>query len=87
MKSYKRVIVLCVGAVFLYSALMIIIRLRITELGYEFEEAKAYERELREEQLKLRVDLADLVSEKRIKSRISVKGFAEPEPKQIVVIP
>jgi hypothetical protein len=86
-KNIKKYFILMAGAILLYSSLMILIRLKITELGYEFEETKAYERALREEQLVLRADLANRLSVRGLKKRWEAKGFAEPEPKQIVVIP
>jgi hypothetical protein len=75
------------GSIFLYSALMILIRLKITELGYAFEEVKSYERALREEQVNLRAELAGRLSVRGLRDRWVARGFAEPEPRQIVVIP
>lgn len=83
----KKFIILFAGSLLLYSTLMIVIRLKITELGYEFEEVKGYERALREEQLVLRADLARKLSVQHLKDRWKERGYDEPEPKQIVVIP
>lgn len=70
-------------AALFYSALMIVIRLKIMETAYQFEEAKAEERSLREEQQRLRVK----ISERLAPGRLKAVGFQEPEPSQIVLIP
>lgn len=67
----------------LYSAAMIVLRLRMTEMGYQFEELKSYERILKEEQLRLRAELARKLSPQQLR----LQGFAEPEARQVVVIP
>lgn len=70
------------GAFILYSSAMIILRLRMTEMGYEFEDQNK-ERSLKEEQLRLRADLAKMLSP----TSLRLKGFAEPEASQVVAIP
>ena len=67
----------------LFSACMIVIRLRMTELGYRFEELKAYERTLKEEQLSLRAKIGERLAPQKLK----LSGFTEPLPKQVVRIP
>jgi hypothetical protein len=66
-----------------YSAAMIVLRLRMTEMGYQFEELKTYERSLKEEQLRLRANLAKKLSPQQLR----LQGFAEPESRQVVAIP
>lgn len=71
------------GGFVLYSASMVVLRLRMTELGYQFEELKTYERSLKEEQLRLRAELARKLSPQQLR----LQGFSEPEARQVMVIP
>ncbi len=66
-----------------YAVGMMVIRLRITQLAYEYEELKKYERNAHEEQLRLRATLAKRLSP----VHKNFKDFREPEPNQIVMIP
>ncbi len=86
-KSGRFIVLSFLGGVFLYSVLTIIVRLRYTELGYQFEEAKSYERALEEEQVKLRSELSTRLSRSDLRSLKEFKDFKEPEPHQITVIP
>ena len=70
-------------ATLIYSGSLIIIRLKMTQKGYAFEQLKEYERALKEEQLRLKAKLAGALSPARFK----VEGFKEPEPHQIIRIP
>lgn len=78
-----RILLMIVGAVLLYGTSMIVVRLRMTELAYEFERLKNEERALREEQVRLRARLAEKLSPMRLK----LDGFTEPSPEQVVKIP
>ena len=84
----KKTIVILFSGFLLYCGAMIIVRLSITQMAYQFEELKNYERSLKEEQLRLRAvvskKMAPAVSE--LKSW-KEKGFAEPNHHQVVVIP
>lgn len=83
MRGLKRVFIfLGVGFIF-YGAGMIIIRLKMTETAYQFEEAKSYERTLREEQQRLRLK----ISESSGPDRMRLKNFQEPHPSQVTRIP
>jgi hypothetical protein len=62
---------------------MLVIRLHMTQLAYEFEDLKNYERSLKEEQLRLRLRIAEALSPNQAHS----KEFQEPRPDQVVVIP
>ena len=80
---FKWIALSILGGFILYSASMIILRLRMTEMGYQFEELKTAERGLKEEQLRLRAELARKLSPQVLK----LQGFSEPEAKQVVIIP
>lgn len=75
--------VMLLAGILLYSSAMMVIRLKMTEMAYTFEELKSYERSLREEQVRLRAEVSQRLSPAQLK----LKGFSEPMPKQVVVIP
>lgn len=62
---------------------MLVIRLHMTQLAYEFEDLKSYERSLKEEQLRLRSKIAEHLSPNQAYS----KDYVEPRPDQVVLIP
>ena len=82
-RSVKIIGVMVLGAVLIYSASLILIRLRMTAMAYKFEELKERERAMEEEQLKLKA----LLAEKLSPAKLILEGYSEPEPDQIVVIP
>jgi hypothetical protein len=59
----------------------------MTELGYEFEESKALERSLREEQVRLQAEISQRLSQSQFKKEWKALGYGEPEPRQVIVIP
>lgn len=61
----------------------LVVRLHVTQLAYEFDALKSYERSLQEEQLRLRAELAEDLSP----SKLSHPEFIEPEPSQVVRLP
>jgi len=69
--------------VVIYGLSMIVIRLHITQMAYAFDEMKAYERSLKEEQLRLRASLARSLSPENLHA----KDYQEPNPGQVVKIP
>lgn len=75
------------GGFLLYTALMMIVRLKVTELGYEFEEAKILERSLREEQVRLQAEISRYLSQTQRRKVWKDLGYRDPEPQQMVVIP
>ena len=75
------------GGFLLYTTLMMIIRLQVTELGYEFEEAKIFERNLREEQVRLQAEISRNLSQTQRRKMWRDLGYRDPEPQQMVVIP
>ena len=82
-KNFKFIGFSILVGVIVYSTAMIVIRLQMTNMAYEFEEMKGYERSMKEEQRRLRARLAKELSPENIK----VEGFSEPRPEQVVVIP
>lgn len=66
-----------------YVLAMLLIRLHITQQAYVFDDLKDYERSLKEEQRRLRLEIAELLSPDYLK----MKGFEEPQPDQIARIP
>lgn len=83
MRGLKRFFVFIAAGMILYATGMIVVRLKMTETAYQFEEAKTYERSLREEQQRLRAKISfELPS-----LTTNLKDFQEPDPRQIVRIP
>lgn len=71
----------------IYAVLMIVIRLKMTALGYDFEEAKSTERNLREEQGVLRAVISQKMGAVQFKQKGRLEGFQEPSPGQVIIIP
>lgn len=67
----------------LYGLGMLFVRLHMTQMAYQFDEKKDYERSLMEEQMRLRLDLNRSLSPVQLKDL----DFVEPEPEQVVMIP
>lgn len=65
---------------FLYGLIMMVVRLHLTQLAYHFDELKAYERSLKEEQLRLRAQISEALSPDRLK----IEGFQEPQVSQVL---
>ena len=76
-----------IGCGLLFVTAMMGIRLKMTELGYEFEEAKSLERSLKEEQVRLQAEISRKLSQSEFKKEWRSQGFGEPEPKQVIIIP
>jgi len=72
-----------VGSVLLYSIAMIVIRLHMTQMAYQFDQVKEYERSLQEEQLRLRARLAEALSP----HHLDLFGLQTPQPSQLRRIP
>lgn len=83
MRGLKRLFVFISAGLILYATGMIVVRLKMTETAYQFEEAKSYERSLKEEQQRLRARIS--TSEHPLS--LKLKDFQEPHPQQIVRIP
>jgi len=83
MKIARFILSLMIFAVVSYGLGMIIVRLSLTQTAYSFEEAKSEERELREEQVRLRARISERLSPRSLQRL----GFAEPQPGQIVELP
>ncbi|MBN8555326.1 MAG: hypothetical protein J0L93_07775 [Deltaproteobacteria bacterium] len=84
----KKIVVILFSGFLLYCGAMIVIRLSITQMAYQFEELKNYERSLKEEQLRLRAGVSKKISPALSELRSwKEKGFAEPAHNQVVVIP
>ncbi len=81
--TWKTLGAMALGGFVLFSAGMIVIRLKMTELAYDFESIKNEERRLHEEQVKLKAALSEKLSPAKWKS----DGFREPEPEQVIAIP
>jgi len=79
----KGLLVLIIGAFIFFGLATLVIRLHVTRLAYEFESLKRYHRSLKEEQLRLRADLAEKLSINQIQST----EFHEPQPDQVVRLP
>jgi len=82
-KPIKIIGALILSALIIYSATMIVVRLKMTAMAYEFDELKASERSMKEEQARLRA----LISEKLSPDKMFLEDFSEPNPEQVVVIP
>ena len=83
MKISKLVLGCLLGGLLLYSLGMIIVRIKMTETAYQFEEYKSAQRALQEEQIRLKVK----ISERLAVSRLKLKDFSEPSPDQVREIP
>lgn len=83
MKAWKAVLLSLVFNLILYGVFAIVIRLHMTQQAYQFYELKAYERSLKEEELRLRAELARALSP----SHMSLENFREPQSNQVVKIP
>jgi len=70
-------------SVLFFSLSMIAIRLHLTQLAYSFDDMKEYERSLKEEQLRMRAQLAEKLSP----HHLYLDGFQEPKSDQVRVIP
>lgn len=79
----NRLVWVLVAAVGLYSVAMMSIRLAMTNMAYEFESLKAEERDLREENQRLRAQISKQLSADRFR----LEGFRDPTPEQIKVLP
>lgn len=86
-RGLKLSVLIGLGGVLLYCLAMIVVRLRITELAYEFDDAKNDERALKEEQVRLRAEIGKLLTSNDFRRQMKAQGFAEPEPNQIQRIP
>lgn len=83
MRIWKSISLSFLLHIILYGVLAIVIRLHMTQMAYQFHELKAYERSLKEEELRLRAELARELSPNFMK----LDEFKAPEPDQVVVIP
>lgn len=80
----KKIVLISAGVfVCLYVVMAIVIRLHITQLAYQFQDLKAYERSLKEEQVRLKSELAKVLA-LEVKSQSS---YRIPEPHQVIRIP
>ncbi len=79
----KGLLVLFLASFIFWGLATLVIRLHVTRLAYEFESLKRYHRSLKEEQLRLRADLAEKLSINQIQS----SEFHEPQPDQVVRLP
>jgi len=75
--------ILFLASFIVWGLATLVIRLHVTRLAYEFESLKRYHRSLKEEQLRLRADLAEKLSINQIQS----SEFHEPQPDQVVRLP
>lgn len=66
-----------------YALGMIIIRLQMTQTAYVFEETKRMERSLHEEQMRLKVRIAQSLQE----HKAWLQDFREPDPRQVIRMP
>jgi len=64
---------------------MLVIRLHMTQLAYQFYELKSYERSLKEENLRLKAELAGYLSPNF--SEKGFEGWKQPEPHELRLIP
>lgn len=85
--SFKWYFFFILGGGLFFATAMMAIRIRITELGYEFEDAKVLERSLREEQVRLQAEISRRLSQSQFKKEWKALGYGEPEPRQVIVIP
>ena len=80
----KKIIIVSAGLfICLYVVMAIVIRLHITQLAYQFQDLKAYERSLKEEQVRLKSELAKILA-LEAKSQAS---YQIPNPIQVVRVP
>lgn len=80
----KKIIIVSAGVfICLYVVMAIVIRLHITQLAYQFQDLKAYERSLKEEQVRLKSELAKILA-LEAKSQAS---YQIPNPIQVVRVP
>jgi hypothetical protein len=79
---WKFLLLLPVSAV-LYGLCMLALRLHTTQMAYQFYELKTYERSLKEENLRLKVELAEYLSPLQGKN----SEWKIPEPDEVVLIP
>lgn len=83
MKTWKKISFSLLLHIIAYGFLAIVIRLHMTQQAYQFHELKAYERSLKEEELRLRAKLAEALSP----SRLKLEDYIAPQPEQVVRIP
>jgi hypothetical protein len=84
MMGKKKIIFASLGVFFvLYVVLSIVVRLHITQMAYRFQDLKAYERSLKEEQVRLKAELAKTFAVEKL----SLSSYQLPDPTQIVRIP
>ncbi|TVQ79537.1 MAG: hypothetical protein EA369_04410 [Bradymonadales bacterium] len=69
--------------VLLYGLITLGIRLHMTQLAYQFFDLKSYERSLKEENLRLKAELAEALSPKASWK----SGWKVPEPSQLRRLP
>lgn len=67
----------------LYGLSMLVIRLHTTQMAYQFYELKTYERSLKEENLRLKAELAEFLGPDKDKDQ----AWKLPEPAEMVRIP
>ncbi len=80
---FKSVCILAFVAFLFWGLASLVIRLHLTQMAYEFDTMKRYQRSLKEEELRLRAELAERLSISHIHS----PQFREPEPDQVVRLP
>ncbi len=66
---------------------MMVIRLEITSLAYQFEQVKTAEREAREEQLRLQAEISKRLADASFRGFWKERGYDEPSPDQVVIVP
>lgn len=79
----KRIAILAIAALAIWGLGMLAVRLHLTQLAYEFESLKRYERSLKEEEIRLRALLAEKFSLDRLQS----DDLVSPQPDQVVRLP
>lgn len=75
-------VIALIGLLF-YGLSMLVIRLHTTQMAYQFHELKTYERSLKEENLRLKAELAEFLSPNANKD----EAWKLPEPSEMVRIP
>ena len=85
--GWKAVFGLLGGTFLLYVTTMMVVRLEMTSLAYDFDDVKNNERALREEQLRLQAMISRKLSDSQQRKIWREQGYEEPSPTQVVIIP
>ena len=83
----RSIFLLMAASILIYVTTMMIVRLEITSMAYDFDQVKTNERALREEQLRLQAEISRALADSRQRKIWRDQGFEEPSPKQVVIIP